>query len=211
MLSVPDSVVVGDAPAPRQPWYERAVWIAGVALLVGYAGVRIWADEARASAIAQISVPAADKSLWSKERVRAYAESVAAGGTPEAVLRIPSVNLAVPVYSTTSELNLNRGAGHIEGTAKIEAAGNVGIAGHRDGFFRALKDLTLDGSIYLEHGGLTRRYRIVEMSIVSPEEVGVLAPTAKSSVTLVTCYPFYFVGSAPQRFIVRAELDPRAH
>jgi sortase A len=61
--------------------------------------------------------------------------------------------------------------------------------------------------IFLEHGGRTERYQITEISIVTPEESGVLAPTAKPSVTLVTCYPFYFVGSAPKRFIVRAELD----
>ena len=61
--------------------------------------------------------------------------------------------------------------------------------------------------VYLEHGGQTQRYHITEISIVTPEDGSVLAPTARRSITLVTCYPFYFVGSAPQRYIVRAELD----
>ncbi|HET9473546.1 MAG TPA: class D sortase, partial [Steroidobacteraceae bacterium] len=81
------------------------------------------------------------------------------------------------------------------------------IAAHRDGFFRKLKDVELGMDIYLEQGGRTLRYHIVEISIVMPEESAVLAPTDRPSVTLVTCYPFYFVGSAPKRFIVRGELD----
>jgi len=117
------------------------------------------------------------------------------------------LTLEVPVYGDTSDLNLDRGAGHIPGTAQLDQAGNVGIAAHRDGFFRKLKDVELGMDIFIEHGGRTERYKITEISIVTKEESGVLAPTATPSVTLVTCYPFYFVGSAPNRFIVRAELD----
>jgi len=126
---------------------------------------------------------------------------------PQALLRIPQLTLDVPVYGDTSDLNLDRGAGHIPGTANFAEAGNTGIAAHRDGFFRKLKDVELGMDIYIERGGKTLKYHIVEISIVTPQESGVLAPTDKPSVTLVTCYPFYFVGSAPQRFIVRGELD----
>jgi len=89
----------------------------------------------------------------------------------------------------------------------LAEAGNAGIAAHRDGFFRKLKDVELGMDIYLERGGKTLKYHITEISIVTPQESAVLAPTDKPSVTLVTCYPFYFVGSAPKRFIVRGELD----
>lgn len=203
---------VSSRPEMRSPalWIERVAWIAGVALLATYGGLRLWAEEARAQAVEQFrtaELKPADQSLWSHQRVVAYAEAQRAGDAPEALLRIPKLTLEVPVYGDTSDLNLDRGAGRIPGTARIEDSGNVGIAAHRDGFFRKLKDVELGMDLYLEHGGRIERYLVTEISIVTPEESGVLAPTAKPSVTLVTCYPFYFVGSAPKRFIVRAELD----
>jgi sortase A len=129
---------------------------------------------------------------------------------PEGVLRIPSLRLEVPVYEGTTEINLNRGAAHIEGTASLAPGGNIGIAAHRDGFFRKLKDITVDAEVLLDTVDGSMRYRVVEIGIVRPTDVRVLANTAVPSITLVTCYPFYFVGSAPRRYIVRAELaDPQ--
>ena len=191
-------------------WLERTAWVVGITLLSTYGGMRLWAEESRANAVEQFrlaSMSGADQSLWSPQRVAAYAEARKAVDAPQALLRIPKLMLEVPVYGDTSDFNLDRGAGHIPGTAALAQAGNIGIAAHRDGFFRKLKDVELDMDIFLEHKGRTLRYRIVEMSIVTPEEAAVLAPTDHPSVTLVTCYPFYFVGSAPQRFIVRGELD----
>jgi sortase A len=167
-------------------------------------------QESSAQAVAEfrvMTVAPADQSLWSQQRVVAYAEAQRAGDAPEAVLRIPSLPLEVPVYSNTSELNLDRGAGRIPGTGNFDQSGNLGLAAHRDGFFRKLKDAEIGMEIFLEHGGRTLRYHIVEISIVTPDDGSVLAPTARPSITLVTCYPFYFVGSAPERYIVRAELD----
>jgi len=172
--------------------------------------MRLWAEEARAQAVEQFriaSLAPADQTLWSQKRVVAYAEAQKSGDAPQALLRIPKLTLEVPVYGDTSEFNLDRGAGRIPGTAGLQDAGNIGIAAHRDGFFRKLKDVELGMDVFLEHDGRTYRYQITEISIVTPQESGVLAPTSKPSVTLVTCYPFYFVGSAPKRFIVRAELD----
>jgi sortase A len=191
-------------------WIERTAWALGFMLLGTYAGMRLWAHESSTQAVAEFraaSLAPADQSLWSHKRVVAYAEAQRAGDAPEAVLRIPRLTLEVPVYGDTSDLNLDRGAGRIPGTASLEQSGNIGIAAHRDGFFRKLKDVELGMVILLEHGGRTQRYHITEISIVSPEDGSVLAPTDKPSVTLVTCYPFYFVGSAPERFIVRGELD----
>jgi sortase A len=191
-------------------WIERTAWTVGCTLLCLYGGTRLWVQESSAQAVAEfraMSVGPADQSLWSHQRVTAYVEAQRAGDAPEAVLRIPSLPLEVPVYSDTSELNLDRGAGRIPGTAGLEQSGNLGLAAHRDGFFRKLKDAELGMEMFLEHGGRTLRYHIVEISIVAPEDGSVLAPTSRPSITLVTCYPFYFVGSAPQRYIVRAELD----
>ena len=191
-------------------WVERIAWIAGITLLSMYGGMRLWAEESRAAAVEEFrtaSLPPADQSLWSQQRVDAYAHAQKAGDAPQALLRIPQLTLDVPVYADDSDKNLDRGAGHIRGTAALVEAGNIGIAAHRDGFFRKLKDVELGMDIYLEQGGRTLRYHIVEISIVMPEESAVLAPTDRPSVTLVTCYPFYFVGSAPKRFIVRGELD----
>jgi sortase A len=182
----------------------------GCTLLAAYGGMRWWAEESRAQAVSEyraLSLPAADQSLWSRQRVVAYANAQRSGVSPEAVLRIPSLPIEVPVYGDTSDINLDRGAGHIPGTAGLGQPGNIGIAAHRDGFFRKLKDAELGMEMLIEHGGRTQRYRIVEISIVAPDDGSVLAPTRRPSITLVTCYPFYFIGSAPRRYIVRAELD----
>jgi sortase A len=108
------------------------------------------------------------------------------------------------VLPGTDDVTLDRAVGHIEGTAAPDAAGNVGIAGHRDGFFRGLKDITQGDLIELVTLQDTVAYRVEKTWIVDPTDVSVLDPTPGRALTLVTCYPFYFVGSAPQRFIVRA-------
>jgi sortase A len=123
-----------------------------------------------------------------------------------AVLRIPSLNLEVPVLPGTDDPTLDRALGHIDGTALPGHDGNVGIAGHRDGFFRALKDIHQGDTIDLFTQNKTEHFLVDEIVIVSPEDVSVLKPRSKASLTLVTCYPFYFVGSAPQRYIVHASI-----
>jgi sortase A len=214
---------------------ERLFWIAGLGLLVAYGALRLWSHEQQeaglerfatlraaqeATPIAQspaaavvaepmdeatLVAPDPDRTLWSAQRIRAY-EAAASGATaPLGVLRIPSIKLAVPIYEGTDETTLDRGAGRIEGTAQLDAAGNVGIAAHRDGFFRGLKDLKVGEEMMLQTLAADRRYRVTKLLITSPTDVSVIAPTATPAITLVTCYPFYFVGSAPQRYIVRAE------
>ena len=148
-----------------------------------------------------------DFSLWSDKRVREYMESlVTRDGTPSAVLQIPKLHLEVPVYDGTDDLTLNRGVGRIIGTARLGEAGNTGIAGHRDGFFRGLKDIAPGDRIDLVLPSQTSHYVVENIQITTPDDVSVLRPTRKASLTLVTCYPFYFVGSAPQRYIVSASL-----
>jgi sortase A len=168
-----------------------------------------WAHEAspqfvvEAQSVWHSGVP--DFRLWSEKRIRAYQTSLAAIVSPPlGVLEIPAIRLRVPVLEGTDDLTLDRAVGHISGTAPLGELGNIGIAGHRDGFFRGLKDVHVGETIdvYTQRG--RSRYAVDEIQTVSPDDVSVLAPGAKPSLTLVTCYPFYFVGSAPLRYIVHA-------
>jgi sortase A len=147
-----------------------------------------------------------DTTLWSPKRVREYNEALAADSdAPHAVLNIEHLNIRVPVYNGADEFNLNRGVARVKGTAHIGQSGNLGIAGHRDGFFRPLKDIKIGDTFELETYYGKTKYRVSSIDIVEPTELSVLAPTDTPMVTLVTCYPFYYVGHAPQRFIVKAE------
>lgn len=146
-----------------------------------------------------------DTSLWSPERITAYEESLRKDfGAPLAVLSIPKIGLEVPVLAGTDDLTLNRAVGLIEGTPRPGEVGNAGIAGHRDGFFRGLKDVGVGDTIEVRSLSARHSYVVESIRIVQPEDVFVLGPTPSPVLTLVTCYPFYFIGSAPQRYIVRA-------
>ncbi|HKX56128.1 MAG TPA: class D sortase [Xanthomonadales bacterium] len=148
--------------------------------------------------------------FWSEKRISEYRQSLLQETEPPlGVLRIERLGMEVPVYNGTDDFVLNRGVGRIEGTAGIDAPGNLGIAGHRDGFFRGLKDIKAGDVLELQtiHGAM--QYRVGSTVIVDPNDVSVLAPTPGRTLTLVTCYPFYFVGHAPKRFIVQATADPQ--
>jgi sortase A len=145
-----------------------------------------------------------DQSLWSRGHVIAWRKALLEPApAPLAVLRIAKIRLEVPVLPGTDDRTLDRAVGHIEGTASPGTDGNLGIAGHRDSSFRGLKDITPGDSIELDTIPGKDVYR-VERTWVNPEDVSVLDSTSTRVLTLVACYPFYFIGSVPQRFIVRA-------
>ena len=153
-----------------------------------------------------------DFSLWSENRVAAYKRSLTEYvAAPLAILKIPKVKLEVPVLEGTDDLTLNRGVGHIAGTGPPGSSENIGIAGHRDGFFRVLKDISIGDEIQLTTVEHTDSYIVDGMSFVRPQDVSALEPRSEPSITLVTCYPFYFMGSAPQRFIVHAKRNAESH
>ena len=143
--------------------------------------------------------------LWSVARVKAYKVALQQE-TPRtlAILRIPRLKLEVPVHDGTTDAVLDLAAGLIESTAVPGTPGNVGIAAHRDGFFRVLKDIKEGDVLVLDTPGAAEQYRVEWIRITTPEDVSVIEPTPGPAVTLVGCYPFYHVGAAPQRFIVRA-------
>jgi sortase A len=146
-----------------------------------------------------------DMKLWSPGRVKAYKAALQRETPPAlAILRIPKLNLEVPVYDGTTDAVLDIAAGRIESTALPGTPGNVGIAAHRDGFFRVLGDLKEGDALVLDTPVATEQYRVEWIRITTPTDVSVIAPTPGHAVTLVGCYPFYHVGPAPQRFIVRA-------
>jgi sortase A len=148
---------------------------------------------------------------WSIKRVRAYEESVGSDTIePIARLEIPAIDLSVMVLEGTDELTLNRAVGRIEGTAIPGEPGNFGIAGHRDSFFRGLKDLTKDDLVTVTTLSGEFQYRVDDIQIVKPTDLRVLKDSSSPTLTLVTCYPFYYVGDAPKRFIVKARLDSPA-
>jgi sortase A len=120
-------------------------------------------------------------------------------------IEIPRLGVSTMVAEGTDASTLRAAVGHIEGTALPGESGNVGIAGHRDTFFRPLRSIRANDMIVLDTLAGQYRYRVISTKVVSPNDTSVLAPSAGQTLTLVTCYPFYFVGPAPDRFIVRAE------
>jgi sortase A len=205
---------------------ERILLVIGLALLATWGALRFHSSVASRAAIAQFhdeeaataentAAPAVDPSsgsmvdfrLWSVKRIAAYKDSLAKKtDAPLGVLRIPKISLEVPVFNDTDDLTLNRGVGRILGTAKIGQAGNLGIAGHRDGFFRGLQNIIPGDTIAFSHPGKTDQYVVSQIQIVKPEDTYVLNPTPTPTLTLVTCFPFYYVGNAPNRYIVTAAI-----
>ncbi|HEU4516291.1 MAG TPA: class D sortase [Steroidobacteraceae bacterium] len=184
--------------------------IAGALLVSLVAFARLDAEAGRQAGVAAfpVSMKAPNQALWSPERVQGYDSSLPlVTESPVAILRMPDLGLEVPVYASDSELHLNRGAGLIAGMGQPDTGGNVGIAGHRDGFFRVLKDARPGQRIEVETRLRRHVYRVVSTEVVDPTQVSVLSDTELPTLTLVTCYPFYFLGHAPQRFIVRGTYE----
>jgi sortase A len=191
-------------------WSRRALLACGV-LLLGYCGFALadaWLFQRRENA-------ALDQLLRNRRAARESTSQPAsfnsAEPTPAAAadglvgrIDIPRLLLSVVVVEGIDRTTLRRAVGHIPGTALPGEAGNVGLAGHRDTFFRPLKDLKVNDEVQLSTLKGIFKYEVVSLRIVDPDNVGVLAPSGENVLTLVTCYPFYFVGPAPRRWIVRA-------
>jgi sortase A len=193
----------------------------GALLLAVYLVPTIYGTAMSHLAIAQFRAQSSSNSLWDSARIRAYKRTLAISfAPPEAVLHVRRLGIEVPVLEGTSDAILNRGVGHVPGTALPGQPGNLAITGHRDGFFRPLKDIALGDIIEVQRPTQsstqtsgqavqqTDRYVVSSTKIVSPADTSVLNKTTGSTLTLITCYPFYFVGAAPQRFIVQATLLP---
>jgi sortase A len=205
-------------------WVERGLLLVAILCLGGWAWAWLDAkytqahdsqilDDARDSAAATAAVESAQQT----DRLDTFqpasnqpepSQRQLAEGSLFGRIAIPRLDVSTVVLEGVDTSTLRRGAGHIPETAQPGARGNVGIAAHRDSFFRALKDIRKNDIVRLETLEGTFNYRVDWTRIVTPDDVAVLGDTPDPELTLVTCYPFYYVGSAPKRFIVRAIREP---
>lgn len=123
------------------------------------------------------------------------------------MLDVPRLQLTTPVIEGDDDTTLKRAVGHLPDTPMPWENGNSALAGHRDGLFRPLKDVKVGDEIRFRTTRDEFRYRVTKTSIVMPDDVSVLESKSQAGLTLITCYPFNYVGSAPKRFIVHAERD----
>src|SRR5262249_21187749 len=191
-------------------WTERVLIAIGVAAGLWCAGILI---EARFTKTLPPEPPPLKVTMTLPElpgdagnRVRDARGPAPRPGTVLGTLTAPALRLSTPVLEGSDDGTLSRGAGHIEDTPFPGEPGNIGIAGHRDTVFRPLKLAKVGDLLELRTAERQYRYTITKTLIVGPEEVYVLDPTPSPTLTLVTCYPFEYVGHAPRRYIVQAQL-----
>lgn len=196
----------------QQRWRLRLRWVGRLlfmvsAVLLGYVAlvfVQAEVSHSRADQYLVRHIPQ-DPSQAARQPVRPLAEGDILGR-----IKIPRLGLSAVVLEGTESRTLRLGVGHIRGTAIPGQQGNAAIAGHRDIFFRDLKDIHGGDEIELETADTATHYRVIWARIVAPEDISVLDSTGQPALTLVTCYPFYFIGKAPKRFVVRAQELPTA-
>jgi sortase A len=154
--------------------------------------------------VSSIPPAPANESLLGAERI----DIAGISRTPLGRIEISTIGLEAMILEGTDPRTLRRAVGHIPGTPLPGERGNVAITGHRDTFFRPLRNIRKDDEIRLTTLSGSYRYCVDSIKVVEPEDTEVLANSDKAILTLVTCYPFYFVGPAPKRFIVRAHRIP---
>jgi len=191
-------LVVAKEPVGRiLKWAQRALFACAV-LLLGYCAFVLldtWTFQRRESM---------DLDRLLRDRAASEGPPAAAIDGLIGRMEIPRLGLSAVVFEGVGRTTLRRAVGHIPGTALPGERGNVGLAGHRDTFFRSLKDVKIKDEVQFSTLAGNFNYEVESLKVVDPENVGVLSPSGHNVLTLVTCYPFYFVGPAPQRWIVRA-------
>lgn len=204
-------VILAHTPLRRILWWTQRVLFAGGISMLGYCGYVLldgWMFQNRERRHLE--------QLLQDRKSKSGSTDLASPRAPEVVpavaskgligrIEIPRLGLSVIVMEGVDKITLRRAVGHIPSTALPGRPGNVGLAGHRDTYFRPLRNIQQGDLVTLTTLAGEYRYRVVSTQVVPPHEVSVLDPDGNEILTLVTCYPFYFVGSAPSRFIVRAE------
>lgn len=207
-------LVVAKAPLRRiLQWAQRALFSCAV-LFLGYCGYALadaWIfqrlENRDLDRLLRDQRAASGRTPQPSPTVAKLATAVAKGGLIGRML-IPRLLVSAVVVEGIDKTTLRRVVGHIPGTALPGQPGNVGLAGHRDAVFRPLKDLRIKDEIHFStlNGDFT--YVVESLRVVEPNNVAVLAPSSENMLTLVTCYPFFFIGAAPKRFVVRARQAP---
>lgn len=200
--------MTGAAKWPRL--LEIASLVAGISLLGGAfaATVHRWDYQARQErAFSRIDAVGVPPSAVPPSAASATVSLGSAEALDPLVLgriEIPRIGVKAIVREGADEATLALAVGHVGGTAHPGEIGNTVLAGHRDTFFRALRGIQVDDRVRIVVPPLTYDYRVVSLEVVAPTETRVLDPTLDEVLTLVTCFPFHYIGHAPSRFIVRA-------
>jgi len=200
MKSTTERKVVSTRSQRLIRWSQRLLFMVGI-LALGYVGftlldARLYQVSAKRSLETQIRVEKGPHEIQPRLAIKP--------GDLLGRLDIPRLGMSVAVLQGTRSRMLRRGAGHIENTPLPGEPGNSGIAGHRDTFFRVLKDIRKDDEIQFQTPTGLFRYQVDWAKVVEPDDSTALESSPETTLTLVTCYPFYFVGPAPKRFVVRA-------
>jgi len=182
-------------------WTRRLLLIAGT-LAVCYVAITLL----RAKLCQEAAGKALEEQIAAQQHKLSLSRAVAKEGDVLGRIEIPRLGVKVAILEGTTSQTLRLGVGHIEGTALPGENGNIGIAGHRDTYFRALKDIRTNDEIQIQTATGLSRFAVDSVEIVDPGDIGVLAPSAGPALTLVTCYPFHFIGAAPKRFVVHAHI-----
>jgi sortase A len=201
--------MIGEARRGRNPWINRALITVGLACLIFYsiATVRAWRfQRAAKSQIEEMISIERPTPPAVREHVPAPSKPLIPG---EIIGRvdIPRLKLSAAVAEGDDDKTLGKAVGHLPDTPlPWERRGNVALAAHRDGLFRSLEGIRIEDDVRIVTARGEYHYRVKKTHIVDPDDVWVIAPTDTPTITLITCYPFSFVGNAPRRFVVHAEL-----
>jgi sortase A len=188
---------------------ERVLAVVGVVLLGGAIAATVWrwdyqarqerAFDRDANPVVELASLPEVQSPEAQRRAQR-----AAAPFPRARIVIPRIGVRAMVKEGVDDATLALAVGHVDGTARPGEEGNIVLAGHRDTFFRGLRSIRLDDRVQLDVPHRSYEYRVVSLEVVVPSETRVLEPRGGEELTLVTCHPFEYIGSAPNRFIVRA-------
>ena len=203
---------VSEHPLKRTLSWSRRTFLACAVVLLGYCGFVVvdgWIyqrqEDRRLDRQLLDRQAAALGSDQNKQVASSKLTVPGMGGDLIGRIEIPRLHLSVVIVEGITQATLRRAVGHIPGTALPGGRGNIGLSGHRDTFFRPLRNIQHDDVISVITLSGEYRYRVVSTRVVGPADIAVLDPVGSEVLTLVTCYPFYFLGPAPGRFIVRAE------
>jgi sortase A len=198
----------------RLRWLETLLWIAGFVAL-GYCALVVVETSITQARLARSLKQA--REVESREAVTTEAHGKEAVNTPDrgagpaangllGRLEVPRIGLSAMVLEGVGPQTLRVAVGHVLRTPEPGQPGNIALAGHRDTFFRPLRQIEVNDEIRMDTPSRILRYRVSSTEVVDPHDTGVLKPHHKNELTLITCYPFSYIGAAPKRFIVHADL-----
>jgi sortase A len=182
-------------------WLERSLWLAAIAAMTVYSGTV--AERSLSQAYYNWTFA---RTLDAPPRADPVNDVIPHSAQPLGRIEIPAIDLSVIFVEGVDNRTLRRAVGHIPGTALPGMQGNVGLSGHRDTFFRKLGKLRTGDAIWLTTPDGRYEYRVESFRTAYPDEAIVLQAVGRPTLTLITCYPFYYVGPAPQRYVVHAGL-----